>query len=433
MPSDRPIPAPATTPYWWTALPPGNAGVSGHGPRLETYDVAIVGAGLTGSAAADVLASAGRSVVVLDAREPGGGASSRNGAMLGRYFRHSFSSLAQTRGLDVAKAYFSELSAVYDDALQRLRHMKVPTGLSERGRIVGAIDDAHRESLWREWELRARHTGEDVAWLSPGDPELPTERYRGGIHIRDNAAVNPALYTQAMLDAARDAGAEIHGHSPVLGIERYVAGYRLHLNDRTLHTRDVLIATNGYTPKGQRWHSRRLIPIVAHMVATEPLPERFLGRLRDGRRTYHDNRKNSNYYQISQDGRLIFGGRTGLRHRSAAHQARMLKAEMTYFFPELAGVQIANAWQGRCAATQDMFPHVGVHDGIHFALGYCFSGLAMAPWLGRKAAMAILGRQDEARTLFRKDDLAIVPWPARQERLMPIAMRYYRWRETLPR
>lgn len=66
-------------------------------------------------------------------------------------------------------------------------------------------------------------------------------------------------------------------------------------------------------------------------------------------------------------------------------------------------------------------------------MGYCFSGLAMAPYLGNKAAMAILGRTEEARSLFRLDAPRAVAWPARQEWLIPVAMQYFRWREPLPR
>lgn len=419
------------TPLWWTLA--GGMARGAPAPLPTRADVVIVGAGLTGAAAAQTLAAAGRDVLLLDAGVPGGGASSRNGAMLGRYFKHSFGQMMEERGLDTAKAWFGELGQVYDDAFARIAALNRPTGFRNCGRVVGAVTPGHRDKLFREWELRARHVGEAVDFLTAGDAELVSDRYVGGVHIRANAAVNPALYTRAMLDEAMAQGARVLGDTPVTAIQKEPRGFAVHTTRGQIIARDVLVATNGYTPKGQRWHHRRLIPIVAFMIGTEPLPEATVARLRAGRRTYHDNRKNSTYYQITPDNRLALGGRTGLWHPSLRHMALRLREEMAYFFPELRDVRISHAWRGKCAATEDLFPHVGQHEGIHFAMGYCFSGLAMAPYLGNKAAMAILGRTEEARSLFRLDAPRAVAWPARQEWLIPVAMQYFRWREPLPR
>lgn len=419
----------STIPYWQSAT------TAMHDPQPELQrrtDVVVIGAGLTGAAAAETLAKAGREVVLLDAVEPGKGASSRNGAMLGRYFKHSFGSLMEQRGLDCAKAYFAELSEVYDFAVAKIDGLRAETGLRHCGRIVGAVTSGHRDRLYREWELRAKHNGEAVEFLEAGDPALPTDRYCGGIRIVQNASLQPALYTNAMLAAAVGAGTILHGQTPVQGVIKESNEFVVHTPRGQIRARDVVLATNGYTPSGQRWHHQRLIPIVAFMAATEPLPAEISARLQAGHSTYHDNRKNSTYYQLSSDGRLVLGGRTGLYHGSLAQLAIKLHQEICYFYPELAKIKITHAWTGRCAATGDLFPHVGTHDGVHFAMGYCFSGLAMAPWLGRKAALSVLGRSDEARSLFRLDDMPRVFWPKRQTWLMPLAMQYFRWREPLP-
>ena len=130
---------------------------------------------------------------------------------------------------------------------------------------------------------------------------------------------------------------------------------------------------------------------------------------------------------LSPDGtRLLFGGRTGSAPASLKDLARDLHADMRYFFPELEDVRLTHAWTGRCAATMDLFPHVGVADGVHYAVGYCFSGNAMGPHLARKAAAMILGDREAAASVFDAR-FAAVPWPARGPWTMPLVTGWYAW------
>lgn len=416
-------------PYWLDALPQPAASEAGSLALPARADVVVVGAGLTGLAAAWELARAGRSVVVLDAGAPGEGASSRNAGMLGRNFKHSFTSLMDRFGLDTAKAYFQELQAVYLEATQRIEEEGLDCAFRRSGRLTGALSPQHFERLVREYELRGRHLGEQFRVIEPADAfELGTQRYHGGIHIIDNATLQPAAYARAMLRRARAAGALVIGHCRVHGLARDgKAGFEAHTALGKIRCRDVLVATNGYSQGMASWVTRRLIPIHAYMVATEPLPPDVLQGLLPARRTVHDNRRSSNYMQLSPDGqRLLFGGRTGSRPANLRDVAAQLHEDMVFHFPQLRHARLSHAWTGRCAATGDLFPHVGVYDGMHYALGYCFSGNAMAPYLGVRAARHIMGAPD-AGTMFGRGAFPTVPWLARQPGLMPILMRYYQW------
>jgi len=419
------------TPYWWDALArPTRERAEAQVAMPGSADVAIVGGGLTGVSAAYELACAGRSVVVLDANEPGMGASSRNHGMLGRNFKHPFGKLLETRGLDAAIGYYAELNEAYASALARIENEGLACHLRKTGRFIGALSPAHYERLAREYELRASHIGEAVEIVPySSQTEIGSAHYHGGVVIHDNAALQPALYYQAMRRRAERAGASILGRAAVADIQRQNKGFELRTARGRVTARDVLVATNGYTANWMSWYFTRLVPINAYTIATEPLPEDIAKALLPGHRTYHDNRRRSNPFLLAPDGsnRLLFGARTGrLPPASLRMLASKIYDDLLFFFPHLDGVKLTHAWLGRCAATWDLFPHTGMHDGIHYALGYCFSGNAMAPYLGRKSALRILGSR-EAATRFDSASFPQVPWPARSRWFMPGLMAGYSW------
>jgi glycine/D-amino acid oxidase-like deaminating enzyme len=165
------------------------------------------------------------------------------------------------------------------------------------------------------------------------------------------------------------------------------------------------------------------------MIATEPRSPTEWKAALPLLRTYHDNRRRSHFMTFSPDGtRLLFGGRTGNLPSSLPKIALELRADLEFIFPALKDIRISHAWTGRCAATRDLYPHVGVNpQGLHYALGYCFSGNAMGPYLARKAAALILGQPDEASTVFNSASFSAIPRPARGAWLMPALMTYYAW------
>lgn len=416
------------TPYWIDAARDPAARQTDPAPLPATADVVVVGAGLTGVGAACELARGGRDTLVLDAAEPGEQASSRNAGMLGWHSRHYFTDLTETADIETATRFYGELRAVYDEAIRRIRDEKIDCDFRRNGRFVGALSRPHFDKMTREYETRARLLGEDVE-IVPRDKqtEIGSTRYHGGVITWENASIQPARHARAMRQRAERAGARIIGHTPVTGIVRDNAGFEVTTARGTVHTRDVLIATNGYSGSLIPWLADRLIPINAYMVATEPMSENLTTAILPNHRMYSDNRRRANYMQLSPDRRrLLFGGQTGAWPVDLRKVAGRLHGDMIGLFPDLAGVRLSHAWTGRCAATWDLYPHVGVHDGMHYAAGYCFSGNAMAPYLGIRAARRILGAPG-ADTFFARGDFPRAPWYARSDRLMAVLMSYYAW------
>ncbi|SIO72085.1 Glycine/D-amino acid oxidase [Burkholderia sp. GAS332] len=416
-------------PYWADARPPEMPAEFSRLPH--SCDVVIVGAGLTGVEAARVLADAGRNVLVLDAGRPGAGASTRNAGQIGRHFKHAFGQLCDTLGEATAIRYFGELRVAYEAVAALGEETGAEIGWRKCSRVIGALSDAHFARLKREYERRARLLGEEVDVLDRSNiaNELNSPLYVGGVRLMETGAIHPGLYYEFMHRRALDAGARIDGHTPVTSIERGRDGFHVHTARGVIVCRDVLIATNGYTDSALGWFQSRLAPINSYMIATEPLADATWREVLPQRRTYHDNRRRSHFMTFSPDGtRLLFGGRTGNDPSVLRRTLAALADDLRFVFPRLADVRITHGWTGRCAATRDLFPHVGVNaQGMHYALGYCFSGNAMGPYLARKAAARILGRHDEAHTLFDSGRFPTLPFPARSRWTMPILMNYYAW------
>ncbi|WP_174978500.1 NAD(P)/FAD-dependent oxidoreductase [Pandoraea terrigena] len=420
----------ALHPYWADARP-HDATFDAHASLPQKCDVVIVGAGLTGVEAARVLADAGRDVLALDAGRPGGGASTRNGGQIGRNFKHAFGELCDTLGEATAIGYFGELRAAYDALAGLGAQAGDAIGWRKCSRVIGAMSDAHLVRLTREYVRRARLLGEEIDVLDRTRiaDELGSPLYLGGVRVIENGAIHPGLYMEFMLQRAISAGARIVGHTPVTRMERTRDGFVVHTARSVIACRDVLIATNGYTGDALPWFKQRLAPINSYMIATEPLDDATWRDVLPQRRTYHDNRRRSHFMTFSPDGaRLLFGGRTGSDPSMSRRTLAALADDLRFIFPKLADVRITHGWAGRCAGTRDLFPHVGVSpQGMHYALGYCFSGNAMGPYLARKAAARILDRPDEAQTLFDNASFPALPLLARNRWTMPALLNYYAW------
>jgi len=209
----------------------------------------------------------------------------------------------------------------------------------------------------KEFEARVRHLGEEIEFIPASEPfEVGSTRYHGGVRIIENASIQPARHYQAMRRRAEAVGARVVGHTEVTGIVREDRDFEVHTARGTVRARDVLIATNGYSGRLSPWIARRLAPINAYMIATEPLSDNLAKSVLPAHRTYNDNRRSGNYMQLSPDGkRLLFGGRTGRLPSSLRQLAGDLYREMVFFFPQLEGVKVAHAWTGRCAATGIIF------------------------------------------------------------------------------
>lgn len=391
------------TPWWWEDRSAAAATPNDSIPRKA--DVVIIGAGVTGLEAARALVTGGRHVVICEAGNVGEGASSRNAGQIGRNFKHTYSKLKKERGADEARAVFGELQDAYDAVEALGKQYGDRIGWRTCGRVIGAMSEELAAKLHTEYELRALDLGEHLDILSRDEirGEMQSDLYHGGVRLPQNGMIQPAKYSQVLEERARKAGATILPGTPVISVASDPPGFEVTTSRGAIAARNVVVATNGYSGKAVPAIQKRLLPITSYMIATEQLSPNKVATILSGARTYHDNRRRSHYFTVADNGRrILMGGRTGTIHRSERGTLEKLAQDLHFIFPELEGVSITHGWSGRCSAPMDLFPRFGELGGMHYVLGYSFSGMAMGPHLARKVAECILHPGRDVQSHFAR-------------------------------
>jgi glycine/D-amino acid oxidase-like deaminating enzyme len=416
------------SPYWHDQIgaPPALAA-----DLPAKVDILIVGSGYTGLSAALVTARAGRSTLVVDAEDPGFGCSTRNGGQISTSVKPSLEKLTEKFGAGRAQGIRAEGA----NALKWIGDFVAAEGLDCDFRRVGRFHAAHTpqhyETLVRDAEKMRRQEGIESFAVPRSEQrtQLGTDTYFGGVVFSAHCSLHPGKFHRELLRLALDAGALVVGNCRVTYIARQGTGFRVETAKGSVEARDVIVATNGYTSALTPWLQRRVIPIGSYIIATEELPESTIDTLFPGDRIASDTCKVVYYYRASPDRRrVLFGGRVSASETTALAGATRLRQDMCRIFPELEGVALSHAWSGTVAYSFDELAHTGVYDGVHYAMGYCGSGVSMAPYLGMRAGQKVLGLP-EGVTAF--DGL---PFPTRplyhgKPWFLPAAVSWYRWND----
>jgi len=419
-------------PYWWEAAP---LRVLPQAALPAEVDVAIVGSGYSGLAAALATARGGRSTLVLEAEAAGQGCSTRNGGQVSTSIKPGYGDLNAKHGAEKALAIRKEGF----NALAFVERLIKDEGIDADWEPVGRFQGAHNDKQFAAMAngLKDQKAGIEIPHrIVPREQqrsEIGTDFYHGGVVYPHHAALHPAKFHAGLLDRVIKAGATVADRTPVTRVERDGAAFRVTTPRGSVKAKDVLIATNGYTGGVTPWLRRRVIPIGSYIIATEPMDPALAKELVPNRRVLSDSRKLVFYYRLSPDGRsMLFGGRVAASETDVSISAPRLHAEMSRIFPQLRGSRITHSWMGTVAYTFDTMPHLGKGpDGLWYCMGYCGSGVSLAPYFGTRVGQQILG-SDEGRTAI--DGLAFPTRPlyAGKPWFLPMAVRWYRLRDRLP-
>ncbi len=393
--------------YWLTTteMPVAN-GPAMHeaGVMPESVDVAIVGAGFTGLSAARALAKRSARVAVLESETIGWGASSRNGGMILTGLKLGVNQLISRYGRErTCRMYTASLESI-DCVEQIVREEKIDCDFSRCGHLEVACKQKHFDDYERQAEVIAREFGHSLRVVQKDQlsSEIGSGIYYGGMVDEVSAGANPARYVAGLGGAAIQAGAAIYEHARMQTMERAShegePGWKISTSRGELWTREVFVATSGYTGRATPALRKKLIPIGSFIITTEVLPEALARELSPRNRMIYDSKNFLYYYRLTPDHRILFGGRAAFfpeSEQTVRKSAEILRRGMIDVYPQLSDAKIDYVWGGTLDFAFDIMPHAGQMDGMYYALGYAGHGVAMATYQGQKIAELIAGDQPD--------------------------------------
>lgn len=377
---------------YWLASAPAFTGGAQDGPAGRV-DVAVIGGGFTGLSAALALRARGASVTVLEAGQVIGEASGRNGGQCNNGTHQDYGALVASIGRDRAQAYYR----AHVDAVNTVERIVAEQGIDcafrRCGRLKLAAKPDHYPKIEKAYALLKAEVDPDVELIPPERirEEVGSALFYGGLLQTTSAQLHPGRFGIGLADAAVRAGAAIHENSAVTGLKREPNGKWTITTERgTLIADQTLIATGGAPVQAPfRWFQRRLVGVGSFIIATEPLDTSIVSRLFPNNRNYVTSRVIGNFFRLTADNRLIFGGRARFaisNAKSDVKSGHILIEAMHRMFPELERVGIEHVWGGMVDLTADRLPRAGEHDGLFYAMGYSGHGVQMSVHMGQKMA-----------------------------------------------
>ncbi len=351
--------------------------------------VAIVGGGFTGLSAALHLAEAGTEAVVLEAREPGWGASGRNGGQVNPGLKPDPDTVERSYGAAVVALSY----AAPDEVFALVRRLGIDCEAVQGGTMRAAFGSADAAGLERlAGQCRRRDMPARLLDRAAMTAMVGNERYRLGLLDPRGGQLNPLGYARGLAEAALRAGASVHGDSRVMSLKRQGGGWAVETPGGTVLADRVVLATNGYTDRLWPGLARSVVPVFSAIVASAPLPAPLAARILAGGTVLYELGELTTYYRVDPTGRLLMGGRSRSRSLAGPQAFRFLSEYAIRLWPELRGVVWTHGWNGQLALTPDHFPHLHAPaPGLLACLGYNGRGVAMATVLGRELARHLNG------------------------------------------
>jgi len=392
-------------------------------------DVCIIGGGYTGLSAALHLSERGYSVRLLEAHRVGFGASGRNGGQFGPGQRIEQNTIERMVGRDDAlKLWQMGLDArdlVHDLVARHSMDCPITPGVIHADWQASRVRQSHAYA----GTLARKYGYTDIEPLDRTQIQtiVKSTSYQGGVLDHGAGHLHPLRYALGLARAALAAGAVIHENALVVAVE---PGQQPIIRTQTGHVQadHVLLAANGYMGGLVPQNASRVMPINNFIIATEPLPE---GVVLTRNVAVADTKFVVNYFHLSDDNRLLFGGGESYGYRFP-DIIRTVRKPMLQVFPHLADMKIDYAWGGTLAITMNRLPcFLRVAPNILTASGYSGHGVALATLAGKVMAEAVAGQSERFDLMAKLPTPAFPGGRALRNPLLALAMTWYGLRDRL--
>ena len=400
-------------------------------------DVCVIGGGFTGVNTAIELAQRGLSVILLEARRIGWGASGRNGGQLIRGIGHDVEGFARHVGSEgvryLHRAGIDSVELVRQRITDNAIECDLRWGFCELANTPAQFDafKTEQESLA---QLGYRHETRLVA------PELIRQQvvnagvYKGGLIDMGSGHLHPLDLVQGEARLAASLGVRIFEQSPVLEIV-HGPTVQVRTQSGTVRAGSLVLGCNAHLDELEQQLSGKVLPAGSYIIATEPLSAERAAELIPQNLALCDQKVGLDYYRLSADRRLLFGGACHYSGRDPTDIAAYMRPKMLKVFPQLADVRIDYQWGGKIGITANRFPQVGrlkQHPNVFYAQGYSGHGLNVTHWCAKLLGEAIHAGHSQGMDVFSNVPHMTFPGgPALRSPLLALGMFWYRLRELL--
>ncbi|MEO3474296.1 FAD-binding oxidoreductase [Roseomonas sp. CAU 1739] len=356
-------------------------------------DVLVVGGGFTGLSTALHLAERGVRVIVLEAAEPGWGASGRNGGQVNPGLKPDPDEVERDFGAELGGRMVRFAWAAPETTFALIRRWQIECDARQGGTLRAAYQPRHADGVRRSAEQGMRR-GMPVTLLEGDAARAATghDRYLAVMVDASGGDVQPLDYARGLAGAAQRAGAVIHGGTPVTALSRDGGRWHAATPTGTVRADTVVLATNGYT--GDLWPGLRqsVVPVFSSIAATAPVPDDVVRGIMPHRGSLYESGHITVYLRVDQAGRLLIGGRGPQRPIGDHRPVQYLIDYAQKLWPQLRGAAWTHGWNGQLAMTKDHYPHI--HEaapGLWACLGYNGRGVALSTAMGGEIARLATG------------------------------------------
>lgn len=404
-------------------------------PRLkgdETTDICIIGGGFTGVSSALMLAEKGYAVTLIESFTIGWGASGRNGGQLIRGISGQ-GALKKIYGQDIENFILRLRWRGNQIVEENIKKYQIKCDL-KYGYIDCAFKDRQMRELEKEYEKnRNLEHGDRFRLVRPEEMSdyVGTTAYKGGLYNDRDAHLHPLNLCRGEARAAANLGVKIYEESPALRITHGKEPV-VHTKNGTVRAKKVIIAGNAYHLLEQKRLGGIIFPAGTYIIATEPLSDDLAKEIMPQDLAVCDVNEMLDYYRMSADKRMLFGGRCNYSGRDPRSIKASIRPRMLKVFPQLKDARIDFEWGGKIGIVINRIPQIGrIGDNVYYAQGYSGHGINQTHIAGEILTEAICGQMENFDVYAKAKQWKIPAPPWVGNNLVALGMLYFRMKDLL--